>query len=152
MSRAWAAAAYAGLVALFAAAHFAYDGYFGYLFYDWRGGVKDLGNGWVRFGGVPWTWENPVLVPAFALGDAVDKHPGMPGEARIALGIVGAALFLGAIAISGWPPASLVRAWWKKEQPVCGKYYWRLWLLLLTWGWVLAPVEWTFVYQFTVRY
>jgi hypothetical protein len=39
-----------------------------------------------------------------------------------------------------------------RDRPIMGRYYWRLWGILLGWGWILVPAEMSWIYQWTAAY
>ena len=133
---------------------------FGHLLYGWyvagrlfelRGGVQKEPNGWTRLGGIDKAWTSPVYLPACILFEIGDKLHG-PRPAPQPYGCIGILLiFLGSL-VAGFAAASLAVAVIRRQRPVLGRYLWRLWLVLIGWGWVLVPVEFSWVYRWTVIY
>jgi len=118
--------------------HVAYNHKFSYLLFKLEGGVTAEAK-WTTYGGIDRTWENPVY---------------LPGGVCMAIGGGPIALFLlltGSF-VAGGSLASLLWAIAAWEKPILGKYYWRLLMLFLSWGWVLVPVQYTWVYFWTVKY
>jgi hypothetical protein len=134
-----------------AVAHFFYSWQLsGYLF-ELRGGVQKLPNGWTSFGGIDWAWTCPIYLPACTVFEVGDRLHG-PRPAPQPYGQIGMLLILVGSLVAGWIAASFVVAVSRRERPVLGKYLWRLWFLLIGWGWVLVPVEFSWVYRWTIIY
>lgn len=140
---------FAVLTLVLTVAHLAYNFKYGYLLFELEGGVTVAPkgshdgpidtSGWTVFGGIDETWENPIYLPGgvcFALGG----------------GPIGILMDLAGSVVSGWASASLLWAVFAWKRPILGRYYWRLLLMIMAWGWVLVPVEFTLVYQWTVKY
>jgi hypothetical protein len=60
-------------------------------------------------------------------------------------------IFAGSLS-AGFAVASLIMAAVHRRKPILGQYLWRLWVILLGLGWVLVPVEFSWVYRWTVIY
>jgi hypothetical protein len=48
--------------------------------------------------------------------------------------------------------ASFGTALFWRVRPLMGRYYWRLWGILLGWGWIMVPADMSWIYQWTVAY
>jgi len=126
------------LTLAFAFGHLLYNSFVGYRLFVLSGGVQHMSNDWTKFGDITWAWTTPVYLPAgicFAIDDWA----------------LGGLFIFGGSLITGWVTASLLMAL-RKGNLTWGHRYWRLWLLLLGWGWVLAPADWTWAWYLAVRF
>ena len=131
--------------------HYFYNWYFGYRFFESRGGVQKEPNGWTRFGGIDKAWTTPIYLPACAIFEIGDKLHG-PRPAPQPYGCIGILLIFAGSLSAGFAVASLIMAAVHRRKPILGQYLWRLWVILLGLGWVLVPVEFSWVYRWTVIY
>jgi len=139
-------------------AHLLYNWYLGFRLFELRGGVQKMPNGWTRFGGIDWAWTSPVYLPGcvvFEVGDKLYRrnHPRYDSPYPPQLyGGIGMSLILAGSLVAGGAVASLILAALHRQRPVLGRWLWRVWLAVLCWGWVLVPVEVSWVYRWTVIY
>jgi hypothetical protein len=110
-------------------------------------------NGWITIGDIEKSWTPPIYLPGCALIEvglnlrhAGHEMPAAPLES------LGALLVLAASPLAGWSLASLILAASYRERSVLGKFLWRFWVVLLSWTWVLVPLKYAFVYEYTVLY
>jgi len=139
------------LTLLLAVVHFLYNWQLGGYLFELRGGVQKMPNGWTSFGGIDRAWTSPIYLPGCTVLQIGDRLHG-PRSAPQAYGWIGIELILAGSVIAGWVAASLIVTAFRREKPILGKYLWRLWLFLFAWGWVLVPVECSWVYRWTVIY
>jgi hypothetical protein len=123
--------------------------------YLWKlsGGIQKQGR-WTSYGDRDWAWTVPVHVPGGAVFYAGIKSRGVDGfrhyaKLEVAIGLL--LLLLGSIA-AGERLASLVAAILWRDRPIMGRYGWRLWWILLGWGWIPVPAAMSWIFQWTVIY
>ncbi len=124
--------------------HLLYTWWVGYqLFKD----AQDSHGVWTVYGGFDWAWICPVHLPGsyvLALGMA---RPDMT-----AAGLPGTLLILAGSLFAGFALALLLAHAIGPRGSRLGSRYWRLWLCLLTWGWIPVPAIVAWVYFWTVYY
>ncbi len=134
-------------------AHFYYDYSVGYRLFELRGGVRKMPNGWTNYGGVDRAWTIPTHLPFCVIARITDKLDAAGlAYLRWILAPIGLVSLLAPSPLAGWVLASLIMAVCRREKPLLGGYFWRLWLMLLSWGWILVPAELSHVWFYTVQY
>jgi len=144
------------LIAGLTVAHFYYDFSVGHRLFELRGAFRKMPiklTEWTNYRAIDKAWTIPTDLPLCVFAKIIDKldAAGLP-YLRCVFAPVFLVLILAPSTVGGWVLASLIVAVCRWERPVFGRYFWRLWLLLLSWGWILVPVELSLVYQYTVRY
>jgi hypothetical protein len=146
------------LTLVLAFGHMIYNLYFGYRLFELRGGVQKMSNGWTSLDGIDKAWTSPIHLPGclvMDLGYKLYRHdhprydypyPPQPYSC------IGGLLVIAGSMVAGFVATSIILAALHRQKPILGRCLWRLWLVILTWGWVLVPFEASFVYQWTVRY
>ena len=131
--------------------HMLYNWHFGYRLFELRGGVQKGPSGWNRFWGIDKAWTTPIYLPACVVFEMGDKFHGSR-PAPQPYGFIGGLLILAGSLVAGFAVASLILAAILRQRPILGSCLWRLWLVIVGWGWVLVPVELSWVYRWTVIY
>jgi len=131
--------------------HFLYNGAVAGLLFAWCGGVQKQPNGWTQFGGVDYAWTTPLYLPGCLVVHVGQQLHGLRSAAQPYGQIGGLLLLIGSI-LSGWALASVVLTAYLRNRKYLGWGWYRLWLAVAGWIWIYVPVEWTFVYQWTVVY
>jgi hypothetical protein len=136
-----------------AVAHVFYYYFIGLRLFELRGGVRKMPNGWTEFGGTDRAWTIPIHLPGCVILKIEDKLDAAGlGYLRYPLAPIALLSGFAPSPVAGWALASLIIAAFRRERPVLGRYLWRLWLVLFSWGWILVPSELSEVWQYTVRY
>jgi hypothetical protein len=139
------------LTLAFCIAHIICNAFLGDLFFAWAGGVQKEPNGWTRFGGIDKAWTCPIYLPGCTVLEIEEDIHGRTSVAQ-PYAVIGLLLILAGSLAAGWALASLVMAVRQDRKPVLGRYWWRLWLLVVGWGWIPVPLAFSWVYQWTVWY
>ncbi|MGD1020586.1 MAG: hypothetical protein ABSA12_14830 [Verrucomicrobiia bacterium] len=139
------------LAAIIGVCHLAYTSYIGYRLFELRGGIQQRSlNGWFERAPISKAWTCPVHLPGgllFAMGEAA-RH----GDHLDPFDPIGGLAVLAGSFFAGWATSSIIQSLLLRRRPALGRYLWRLWLAVFCWGWILVPVQMSFVYQWTVRY
>ena len=132
-------------------AHVFYNYSVAYWLFQKSGGVHKEADGWTRFGGIEYAWTTPLYMPGCMILHLGEKLHGLRSAAQ-PYGIIGVLLLLCASVVSSWTMAYVIIAVVLRKKQLFGAYYYRLVLAVAGWVWVFVPVEWTWVYQWTVIY
>lgn len=108
---------------------------------------------WTHYGAKSWAWATPAEIPGCILSvDCLEDEYPSPCPENGLVRVFSLVLFFGPSIMAGYVLISFAKAIMQKKSPVWGTFGWRLWGILLTWGWIPVPLRWTLVYQFTVLY
>jgi hypothetical protein len=123
---------------IFGFLHFLYSGQVGIVLYRAAGGIRTAG-AWTEYGGAPFAWAIPLELPGTFL-----LHVG--AEA------LGALLVPSASVVAGYSFAALLVDRLARHRWVCGRYYWRVVVLVLALTWVPVRENYAWVFYHTVRF
>jgi hypothetical protein len=130
--------------------HFIYNHDISLALFAHSGGVHTKGK-WTTYGGTDYAWTTPLYLPGCLVLHLGQKLHGV-SEAAQPYGLIGVSLLFVASAISGWSLASVALAAMLRDRDLLGWRWYRVWLAVGGWIWVYVPVEWTWVYQWTIVY
>lgn len=126
--------------------HLAYELFVGHLLFKLAGGIREYPDGrWTELGGISWAFETPLYAPGSYLMAKSNIGPCMWDGSPWGLLLIIIATTLTAI-VTG----QLIFKAVNKDNDKFGKYYWRLFIVLLGWVFIPVPVEMTLTYEFTV--
>lgn len=117
--------------------------------FEASGGVHKLSNGWTELGGIRYCWTTPLYLPGclvFYLGQRLHGLRSRPQP----YGAIGILLLASASVVSFWSLASALQSVILRRKELLGIHSYRLALAIAGWIWVCVPIEWTWVYQWTV--
>jgi len=126
--------------------HLAYELFVGHLLFKLAGGIREYPDGrWTELGGISWAFETPLYVPGSYLMAKSNIGPCMWDGGPWDLFLI-----LAATTITAIFTGQLIFKTVNKDSDKFGKYYWRLFIVLLGWVFIPVPVEMTLTYEFTV--
>ena len=131
--------------------HIFYNFEVAYWLFQKSGGVSKEVDGWTSYGGIEYAWTTPLYVPGCMVFYLGQRLHGLRSAAQ-PYGIIGMLSLLCASVVSAWALTFVMIAVTFRNRKLFGAFYYRILLALAGWAWILVPVEWTWVYQWTVVY
>ncbi|MBT8342147.1 MAG: hypothetical protein KJP07_19245 [Desulfatitalea sp.] len=131
--------------------HLIYNWALSYKFLEISGGITKLSSGWTQFGGIDYAWTTPLYIPGCLVLNLLKILQENALITKICSS-VGLIIILGASLISSWSISYVFFSAALRDKKLLGKYNHRLLLAICGWIWVYVPIEWTWVYQWTIVY
>ena len=131
--------------------HLLYNWTVAYRLFEMSGGVSVSSSGWTYYGGIDHAWTTPLYIPGCLIFDLDQKLHGLHPVIQ-PYGVIGILLIFCASIVSSWAMASVLLAAVLRKKQLLGIYFYRLILAVAGWAWVYVPIEWTWVYQWTMIY
>ena len=126
-----------------AVGHALYAWWLSMILYQASGGIRKQPSGWTEFGGASHAWTIPLQLP----GTLVTRLGQWLYEPA-----VGTLLVLAASVLTAYAIASLIVAFFSGRQPVFGRFYWRIVIILLGLLWIPVREDLAEVWQYTVAF
>ena len=135
-----------------AVGHAVYAWWFSMVFYRLSGGIRRMPDGWTQFGGAKYAWTIPLQLPGtlitrfgqYLREDRPDWHTPNTFDQ------IGELLVLAASVLTAYAIVSLAFALFTRRQPVLGRFYWRIIVILLGILWIPVREDFAEVWQYTV--
>ena len=109
---------------------------------------------WTHFGTSNFAPTVPIHLPAGVVFYIGIRLRGVDGfrDNHVPEGPIGILLLLAGSLAAGWLSAAFIASMLWRDRPLLGRRWWRLWAMLLCWGWIVVPAGMSWIYQWTVVY
>jgi hypothetical protein len=133
------------LTIVFFMGHLWYTHDVAYWLWELSGGIRKDGLLTV-YGASPWAWTVPIHVPGGVMLYLGERLP------CLMLNWLAMFLILGGSLAAGISLASTVIAVFRRDRPILGRFWWRLWMAVASWAWIPVPARMAWIYLWTVLY